>query len=151
VDRVDPGIAGQVAVLMSVALLAGCASHRIPSEMRQDAHAICARANHTLDRIALPTSTSEQAASFLHRGRTALSAEVRQLRGLAASGDARPVYQAALQALSEESAALDAAATAIHGGANPLAVFKATQQRLLPLEVQANDAWQALGIPVCVE
>jgi hypothetical protein len=130
---------------------AGCGSTPPPSliQLRVQATRICATASRQIGRIATPPSEAGGEA-FLERGVAVLAPELRRLRRLTAPSEADDVYRAALSALSEQVDALRQATRALERQEDPVVAFKALQQRLGPLETQADGAWQALEVPTCM-
>lgn len=134
--------------LAALTLVACGSSSSSPTQLRSQATAICARANRQIGRIPTPSSAAG-ALAFLNGGSAALQPELAQLRQLQASGDATDVWRTAVRALSDQLSALQATASQIKGGADPVRATKSLQQTLAPLESEANGAWQALQIPAC--
>jgi len=128
----------------------GCGGAPPPSllALRTQATRICLGASRQIGRIATPRSEAGGEA-FLRRGIVVLAPERRQLRSLAAPSEAADVYRAGVAALSGELGALREATHALAEQQDPVIAFRTLQQRLTPLESQANDAWQALQIPAC--
>jgi hypothetical protein len=119
------------------------------AQLRTQATAICIRAEHRLQAIGAPASQS-QAREFLQSGTEALAPEVDQLRSLTGSGDAGKVYAAAVSAVTGELAALRGAVRSLDRGGQTVSVLRSVQERLAPLENQADGAWRALQIPACL-
>ena len=135
----------------SAAALAACGSPP-PSlvQLRAQGTRICAGAGQLLGGIATPRS-EPGAAAFLKHGIGVLHAELRRLRALRAPTEAADVYRAALDSLSNELSALNGSVRALARGDDPVIAFRALQQRLGPLEEQADNAWRALQIPACLQ
>lgn len=131
-------------------VVAGCGQASLSLiQLRSRAGAICVRANRRLDAIPVP-STPQSARAFLEQGIGRLTRQRAELHTLAPPHDVRDVYASATSALSGELAALHQAARALAAPQpDPITIFRALQQRLAPLERQAADAWQALGVPAC--
>lgn len=140
------------AVAAAAALLAGCGSTAPPSlvQLRAQGMRICASTDASLGRIGTPR-TAAGGAPFLKHGVSVLGPELRELRTLHAPAAAADVYRAAVQALASELGALRSAVHALQHQQDPVIAFKTLQQHLRPLETQANDAWQALQMPACLE
>ncbi len=135
--------------LGAAAIAVGCGTSPLsPSALRQQAGAICSRADRQIGRIAAPSS---QAAGnpFLKKGVAALDPELAQLKGLVPPADDSVVYQSAIKSLSGELDALQAATDKLDRGADPVATFRGLQAQLAPLEADADNAWRALDIPAC--
>ena len=143
----SPAAAGAVA-----ALLAGCGGTTPPSlvQLRARANPICARAGQRLARVDTPGSEAGGQA-FLKHGIAVLEPELGQLRTVPAPSEAADVYRAGLAALTAELRALEDAVRALNRQQDPVIEFKTLQQRLGPLETQANHAWQALQLPACLQ
>lgn len=142
----------RLAIAAAAAIAAGgCGGAAPPSliALRTQANRICSDASRQIGRIATPRSEAGGEA-FLRRGIVALAPEHRQLRSLAAPSEAADVYRAGVGALSGELGALRETAHALAKQADPVIAFRTLQQRLVPLESQADDAWQALQIPACM-
>ena len=80
-----------------------------------------------------------------------LTTQLSKLRRLSAPHDVADVYGAALGVLGQQLIVLRRAVTAIHRGQDPAVAFRTLGQQLTPLESQANNAWQALEIPACLQ
>jgi len=143
-------VAGTGTVLAALAASA-CGGTTPPSliQLRSQANQICSVANREGSRIPTPASEASGRA-FLKRGIQVLSPELQQLRALSAPEAASVVYTTAIDAFSRELAAMRTAVRALDRGQDPVIAFKSLQQRLSPLETQADAAWQALGITACV-
>jgi hypothetical protein len=144
----SPAARACVAALAALGLAACGSSSSSPTQLRSQATAICARANRQIGRIPTPTSATG-ALAFLNSGIATLRPELAQLQQLQATGDAADVWRTAVRALSDQLAALQSTASEIKGGGDPTSATKSLQQRLAPLESEANGAWQALQIPAC--
>jgi hypothetical protein len=140
-----------LAALVTGLVLAGCGHTSLSLiQLRSRASTICARADRRLQAIPAP-STGWQARGFLRRGLATLGPELSQLRTLSPPRDVLDVYASAMGALSAEAMALRQAVRALTAPqADPIAELRALQRRLGPLEQQADDAWQALGVPACI-
>jgi len=139
-----------IAIVAALAV-AGCGSSPPPSliQLRAQATRICSTASRQLGTIATPPSEA-QGDAFLKHGIAVLGPELGQLHSLEAPTTAADVYRAALSGLSGELSGLKDAAQALARQEDPVIAFRALQQRLSPLERQADDAWQALQIPTCM-
>jgi len=142
--------AGLASVLATATLLlAGCGGASLSLiQLRSRASAICTAADRKLQAIPPPGSASN-AGRFLSRGIGALAPEVRGLKALQVSGDARGVYTTGVRSVSAEVNALRAAARGLARAESTVSAFNSLQTRLGPLQKQADQAWQALGIPAC--
>lgn len=131
---------------------AGCGGSGPPSlaQLRAQGTRVCSSAGKKIDRIRSATTTTG-AERFLNRGIAVLRVELRALERLSAPGDASSVYRSALTALSKELTALEHAVAALGHQQDPATTFSALQRRLGPLEKQADDAWQALQMPACMD
>jgi hypothetical protein len=141
----------RLAIVAGAAIAAGgCGGSPPPSlvTLRTQATAICSGASREIGRIATPRSDVAGEA-FLRRGIAVLAPERRQLGSLTAPSEAADVYRAGVRALSGELAALRQATRALARQQDPVIAFRTLQQRLAPLESQADDAWQALQVPAC--
>jgi hypothetical protein len=118
-------------------------------QLRSQASTICARTNHQISAIATPAAATRGAA-FLDSGIAALKPELSQLKQLSAPADVSDVWSTALRGLEGQLGALQTAAGQIGRGGDPVTAYRALQQALTPLETQANNAWQALAIPACL-
>lgn len=119
------------------------------SDLRQRANAICSRADRQIAAIANPASQAAGKA-FLEQGVAALDPELPALKALTPPSDESVVYQSALSALSGELDALHAAVSSLNRGGDPVKTFRALQDKLGPLEAQADNAWRALGVQACL-
>lgn len=152
--RIRPGWAA-LAASSAVALCAcgggaGGGNGAAPSliRLRSQATQICSATNHRTGRI--PTPTSETAGgTFLARGVSELSPELRRLERLRAPMQDADTYRTALSAFSSEVALLRAAERSLERGEDPVVAFQALQRRLAPLEDEAARAFAALGIHNC--
>jgi hypothetical protein len=141
----------RVAVAAAAAFaVTGCGSTPPASlvQLRAQATRICSTASRQIGHIATPPSGAGGEV-FLDRGIAVLAPEHQALRALGAPTEAADVYRTALGALGGELSALREATRALDRQENPVIAFKTLQQRLTPLETQADDAWQALQIPSC--
>jgi hypothetical protein len=111
---------------------------------------VCTSAGRSLGRIATP-QTEAGGAAFLKRGIAVLRPELGRLRTLSPPTDDADVYQSALSAIDGEVRALRGAVRALGRQQDPVIAFKTLQQRLGHLESQADNAWQALQIPACLQ
>jgi hypothetical protein len=137
--------------LLAVAVLTGCGSVSASLiDLRRDAGAVCRHTNRTFRQLpALPSAA--QAPTFLNGGIARLSTQLTKLRRVSAPHNVADVYRAALAALGQELEVLQGAERAIRRGADPATAFKALGQQIAPLQSQANNAWQALEIPACLQ
>ena len=142
------------AALLAAALLAGCGSGgglASPVALRRNATDAC-QDTSTVIPPAAPEPTPKQLAVFLSKGARGLHKELIQLRRLhLAPGEVNDVFSAALRALQGQVSALNQTVAIINRGEDPVLAFKALQQKLGPLEKQADGAWSALQIPACLE
>jgi len=140
------------AALLVAAVLAGCGGGLAsPVALKNHATRICRVTGRAINPTSTPASPG-QLTAFLTVGIRNLQSELGQLRGLhAPSGEVGAVYGAALRSLAAELSALRSAVVAIRRGQDPALAFRTLQEQLAPLEKQANGAWQALGIPACLE
>lgn len=136
-------------VLIAVALnSSGHPSLSAPA-LRRDATRVCTIGRKRTDRIALPRATTGGAA-FLTRGLAALAPELVDLQLLNPPPPAAPTYSRALDALSQEVAAMRSTLHQLRTGGDPITAFRVLQQRLGPLESRADNAWRTLGIDACI-
>ena len=137
--------------LLAVAVLTGCGSVSASViDLRHDAGLICRRTDRAFGPLpALPAQGHTVA--FLDSGLVRLKTELTKLRLVGPPHDVADVYRAALAALGQELEVLRTAAQAINRGEDPALAFKALEQQIRPLRSQANDAWQALEIPACLQ
>ncbi|HEY1522533.1 MAG TPA: hypothetical protein VGF70_05925 [Solirubrobacteraceae bacterium] len=137
--------------LLAVAVLTGCGSVSASViDLRHDAGLICRHTNRAFGPLpALPKQG--QAAAFLSAGIERLKRQLTKLRRVGPPHDVADVYQAALAAMGQEIDVLQSAVQAIHRGQDPALAFKALRQQLTPLQSQADNAWQALEIPACLQ
>lgn len=142
-----------LAVLAAVAISA-CGSTPPPSlvQLQSQGNRICEASSGEIRRIHTPTSAAEGEA-FLKRGIGVLGPELRQLRKLRALAptEASEVYGTAVTAFAAQLAALKGAVRALQRNQDPVLTFQALQQRLKPLESQADGAWEALQMPACAD
>ncbi len=133
-------------------LMAGCGSIPSPSliQLRAQGMRICASAGQRFGRIATPRAEAGGEA-FLKRGVTVLRPELRQLRTLRTPSEASDVYRSALDAVAQELRALNGTVRALQRQQDPAIAFTTLQQHLGALETQADDAWEALQMPACLE
>ena len=137
--------------VLAMAVLAGCGSVSASViDLRHDAGGICRHTNRAFKPLpAIPRQGQTEA--FLSAGIVRLRTQLAKLRALAPSRDVADVYRAALSALNQELGALDIAVKAIDRGEDPAIAFKQLKQQLTPLQKQADNAWQALEIPACLQ
>jgi hypothetical protein len=137
---------GPVAAGLALALgLAGCGSSVLTTaQMRTQATRICSVATRRTNAIPTPTDPSggEQ---FLNRGVAALDRELIHLRALR-TADA---FERAVDLTTGELAALRFAVKGLQAGDDPVVTINVLQQQIEPLELRADAAWNALGIPAC--
>ena len=143
-------LAGALVAALAVLVAAGCGSSTLSAaDLRQQAGAICSRADRQIARI--PTPSSEAAGNaFLKQGIAALDPELGDLNSLKPPADEAVVYQSAIKSLGGELDGLKSAAGKLDQGADPVHTFRQLQDTLSPLETDADNAWRALGIPACV-
>lgn len=129
---------------------AGCGNAPLSAaDLRQQASAICSRANRQVAKI--PTPSSEAAGnSFLKQGIAALGPQLNDLKVLKPPPDDAQVYQSAVKALSGQLDALKSATAKLDQGADPVRTFRQLQDTLAPLETEADNAWRALGVSACL-
>ena len=138
--------------LIALAILAvsACGSMSLSLvQLRTRATAICDRANRRMRAISPPKAESE-AKAFLEQGASALASELDQLKPLSTSGAAGSVYRTAVSAVSGELAALQGAVKELGAGQLAVPVLRSLEQRLSPLQTQADGAWRALDIHACL-
>src|ERR1700693_654533 len=137
--------------LLAVAVLTGCGSVSASViDLRHDAGAICRHTNRAFR--PLPALLAQgQSVAFLSAGIARLRTQLTQLRRVTAPHDVADVYRAALAALGQELDVLDSAVQAIHRGEDPAFAFKALKEQITPIQSQANNAWQALEVPACLQ
>jgi hypothetical protein len=134
-------------------LVGACGSATPPPslvQLRAQGARICRAAGGRLRRIPTPR-TEVGGETFLTSAIAVLGPELRRLRKLSAPGDSADVYRAALDATADELDALRGAVRALDRQQDPVIAFRTLQQRLGPLEAQADSAWQALQIPTCLQ
>jgi hypothetical protein len=139
-------------VLLALAApgISACGSTQLsPAQLRVRATTTCDGTQRRLEAIGAPAAQS-QAKAFLQRGAAALAPEVEQLKSVSGSGDAGKEYSSAVAAVSAELAALQGAVGALARGGQTTSVLRSLQQRLAPLENQADNAWRALQIRDCL-
>jgi hypothetical protein len=136
-------------VALAILVVSACGSGLSLVELRDQATAVCERGNQQIQAIGAPTSESG-ARAFLAKGGSALASELDGLKSLGASGDAGRRFGKAESAVSGELAALRDAVKQLGAGHPVAPVLSSLQQRLAPLESQADAAWRALGIPACL-
>jgi hypothetical protein len=137
--------------LLAVAVLTGCGSVSASViDLRRDAGTICRHTNRAFRPLpALPPQG--QAGEFLSAGMARLRAQLAKLRRVNPPHNVADVYQAALAAMGQELDVLQNAVRAIRRGEDPAIAFKELKQQLTPLQSQADNAWQALEIPACLQ
>jgi hypothetical protein len=138
---IRPAAAG---LLLALAL-AGCGSSVLTTgQMRTQATRICNVATRQTNAIRTPTEPSggEQ---FLNRGIAALDREVTRLRALRTTD----AFGRAVDGNAGELAALRFALDDLRAGDDPVVTIKALEQRLAPLQLRTDAAWDALGIAAC--
>jgi hypothetical protein len=139
--------------LLAAAVVAGCGSSALssPVALRTRATDACRDTSPVIPPAA-PEPTPKQLVVFLSEGAQGLKKELSQLRRLhLAAGEVDTVFTTALTAVQGQVSALDQTVEVIKGGEDPVLAFKALQQKLGPLEKQADNAWSALQIPACLE
>ena len=141
------------AALVMAGILAGCGGSGLqsPVALRRQATEIC---EHTAP-VSAPSASElsvAQLTAFLSQGTTSLQSQLTQLQALRVpAGEVGDVYHDALLALGAQLRALRTTTAAIKRGQDPALAFKALESQLGPLEKQADNAWNALQIPACVE
>jgi hypothetical protein len=138
------------AIVIAV-LLAGCggSSKLSGDQLRTRATTLCADAGHQTDRIPTPSSPAGGAA-FLKRGVAVLEPELAGLKVLKPPTELAQVYSTSIGAFSQKVNAIKAAVRELGSGANPVTAMTALQQRLAPIELAEDGAWQALEVPACL-
>ena len=137
--------------LLAAAALTGCGSVSASLiDLRRDAGVICRHTNKAFNPLpAIPAQG--QTTAFLSAGIARLRTQLAKLRRLGPPHSVADVYRAALAALGQELDVLQSAVQAIHRGEDPATAFKQLRQQLTPVQSQANNAWQALEIPDCLQ
>ena len=144
--------AGGTATLATLALVAavGCGSSPLSAaELRQQASAICSRADRQVGKIPTPASATA-GSSFLKQGLAALEPELADLKALKPPAEEAVVYQSAINSLTNEVDALKSAVGKLDQGADPVRTFRQLQDTLSPLETDTDNAWRALNVPPCL-
>jgi hypothetical protein len=137
------------AALLAAALLAGCGSTALTdTQLRSRAGRICALATRRTNRIATPTTPSQEA-RFVSLGIAAMAPELTALRRLRAPGGMADDYRDAVAATSAELTALRSTLKGLKAGNDPVVAIKTLQQQLAPAEMKASIAWSALELPAC--
>jgi hypothetical protein len=135
---------------LAAAALVGCGSTPLSTtQLRNQATHVCIVAGKVTDRIPAPSSPAGGAA-FLARGAAVLGPELQALRALKPPSDLAQVYTTSLSAFTHKLDALAATIHNLNAGGDPVIAIKTLEQRLEPIEVQENTAWQTLQIPACV-
>jgi hypothetical protein len=138
-----PGFIGLLAALA----LAGCGGSSLTaSQLRARATRVCTAAARRMNAIPTPGIPS-QGEAFVSRGVSALS---RELSGLRAIRGRPSSFRDGLAAKAAEVALLRSTVKGLRAGNDPVVAIKTLEQQLEPVEVRADAAWQALGIPACV-
>lgn len=137
--------------LLAAAAVTGCGSVSASViDLRHDAGAICRHTNRAFNPLpALPRQG--QTVAFLSAGIARLRTELTKLRRVSPPTDVVDVYRAALAAQDQELAVLKNTVQAIDRGEDPATAVKELGQQLGPLQRQADNAWQALEIPACIQ
>jgi hypothetical protein len=129
--------------------VAGCGGDTLSSQdLRTKATTVCSAATKRINLIAMPTS-STGGITFLKRGAAILRPELAALVRLHPPRAATTTYAGSLSGLTQAVSALDATVAGLARGDDPAVAFKSLQQQLAPIELQANQGWQALDIPAC--
>jgi hypothetical protein len=129
--------------------LAACGGDTLSSQdLRTDATTVCSGATKRINLIAMPSSSTGGIA-FLKRGAAILRPEVTALARLHPPRAAATTYASSLSGLTQTLNALEATAAGLVRGDDPAVAFKSLEQQLAPIELQANQGWQALDIPAC--
>ncbi len=139
--------------LLAVAVLTGCGSVSASViDLRHDAGLICRHTNRGLRSRCRRIPAQGQAEAFLNAGIVRLRAELSKLRRVGPPRDVADVYRAALGALSQELRCLrHRRSRRSSRGEDPALAFRQLEQQLSPLQSQADNAWQALEIPACLQ
>jgi len=131
-------------------LLAGCGGSPLsPSELRDQAGQICRQMVQQSSTIRRPKAPSGTAA-FLNQGIAVLKPGVEQLRSLDPPNADADTYHRAVQSLSDQVANLEQTEREVRRGGDPVSAVQSLQQRLTPLQTQADSDWRTLGISACV-
>lgn len=136
----------------ALGLLSGCGGSDSLSDkqLRARATVLCATAARRAGRIPTPTS-ADHSIAFLKLGIAALRSELAGLRTLKpTSDDVAGVYSTSLAALTQQLAALENTVHKLRSGQDPVVAWRALQQRLGPLESEADAGWRALGLKACL-
>lgn len=145
------GISRAMIAGLAALALGACGSTQVStSQLRADVTRVCARAAAQADRITPPAAPAG-GAMFLRRGVRVLTPELAALRTLDVPRAASEAYRSALTAFSQELNVLEAGIRDLDRGADPVAAIKNVQRRLAPLESRQDAAWQALGLPGCMD
>ncbi len=132
--------------LLAALALTGCGGSSLTAaQLRARATRVCNTAARRMNAIPAP-GTPNQGEEFVSRGVSALSRELsglRAIRGPSSFGDG-------LAAKAAELALLRSTLKGLRAGNDPVVAIKTLQQQLEPVEVRADAAWRALGIPACV-
>ena len=135
---------------LAAVMLGGCGGSSLSNDqLRSQATRLCNLAESQTDRAATPSSPTEMT-GFLEKGIAVMKPELVQLRALHPTQDLTPVYATATAALAQQLAALQRAEATIQRGDNPVTATKALGQKLAPLRMEADGAWQALQLPACL-
>jgi hypothetical protein len=148
---VKPGAGLALAVALVLALaVGGCGagSSLSTAQLRGRATQTCNLARRRTNRIATPALPSD-GARFLSRGIAALTPELATLKLLRPPTGMASDYTRALAASNGELRALRSALKGLKAGNDPVVAIKTLQQQLVPLEAQADLAWQSLDLPAC--
>jgi hypothetical protein len=139
-----------VLTVAAVVALASCGEDSLSaSDLRAQATRICARTTAATSRIAVPRS-ADDGARFLHQGAAAMAPALAWLRALKPPSELRAGYAQAVSVGGQQLALITAQATAIDGGADPIAGYRRLQAALAPLTRIEDATWRALEIPACV-
>lgn len=142
-------VAGVLLPALALALGACGADSLSAADLRAQAGAICTRATHATDRVAVPASP-DASARFLTDGLAALRPAAAKLRALAPPQDLRGQYDRAVRLAGQELALIARRERAIARGEDPADAFRQLAAALGPLTTEENAYWRALQIPSCV-
>jgi len=149
---VPPSRRTALLVPLAVVALGGCGGGTNTLSMRalrSQAAYLCSNANRLTQQITTPASP-EAGGAFLQHGVSILGPELTALRGLRPPSNVADVYSTAVTAMTQEVSLLKHVSGRLGAGADPAIEIKGLQQRLEPLENQADGAWQALQVPACL-
>lgn len=140
-----------LAIALALGLLSGCGATGLSgSQLRSRATSLCLQATRQASRVPTPTSPAG-AATFFKRGIDVLGPELAALRTLRPPGSAAAVYATALNDFHSKLSALGETVRDLASGEDPVIATKGVEQLLARVESQEDRAWQALGVPACVD